>query len=322
MLVLKFATNESHTARGPGRTYSGFQPLHTTSCQTIRHDGDRQQLRPRRRPDARRPGCGAAGARSRDASRPDSSRSSKSVRVASPFSVVAMPAHLLPQLVRDVAARSATGCDSMRRGRGITTGNSATTRPGRLESSTTRSPRRTASRTLWVTNRIVSPCSLPQPLELVVQEVARHRVEGAERLVHQQDVGVLRQRARQLHPLAHPARELVRELALEPLEVDDLQQLAHPRLRRCAFGTRWSLSASSTLPCTVSHGNSAASWNMSVVRAVRPRPCPRWGGRGRRRGSAACSCRSRTRRAGRRTRRARTSSETRSSAGTASPAWP
>ena len=35
MLVLKFATNESHTARGPGSTYSGFQPLHTTSCQTI-----------------------------------------------------------------------------------------------------------------------------------------------------------------------------------------------------------------------------------------------------------------------------------------------
>ena len=35
MFVLKFSTNESHTLRGPGSTYSGFQPLHTTSCQTI-----------------------------------------------------------------------------------------------------------------------------------------------------------------------------------------------------------------------------------------------------------------------------------------------
>jgi len=33
MLVPKFSTNESHTRRGPGRTYSGFHPLHTTSCQ-------------------------------------------------------------------------------------------------------------------------------------------------------------------------------------------------------------------------------------------------------------------------------------------------
>ena len=38
----------------------------------------------------------------------------------------------------------------------MSTGNSAATRPGRLVSSTIRSPRRAASRTLWVTNRTVS----------------------------------------------------------------------------------------------------------------------------------------------------------------------
>jgi hypothetical protein len=60
-----------------------------------------------------------------------------------------------------------------------------------------------------------------------VEQVACHRVEGTERLVHEHDVGALRQGTGQLHALSHAARELVGELALEPLEVDDMQQLAH-----------------------------------------------------------------------------------------------
>ena len=77
------------------------------------------------------------------------------------------------------------------------------------------------------------PLLAPQPLDLVVQEVACHRVERAERLVHEQDVGALRQRAGELYALAHPTRQLVGELALEPFEVDDLQQLVHARPALC-----------------------------------------------------------------------------------------
>ena len=139
-----------------------------------------------------------------------------------------MAAHLLPQSVGDRRRRGrrprATRCGGAGR---CSTGNSATTRPGRLESSTTRSPRRTASRTLWVTNSTVRPVLAPEPLELVVQQVAGHGVERAERLVHEQHVGLLRERAGQLHPLAHAARQLVGQLLLEALEVDELEQLAH-----------------------------------------------------------------------------------------------
>ena len=56
------------------------------------------------------------------------------------------------------------------------------------------------------------PVARPERLELVVQQVARHRVERAERLVHQQHVGVLRERAGERDALAHAARELVRAL--------------------------------------------------------------------------------------------------------------
>ena len=41
---------------------------------------------------------------------------------------------------------------------------------------------------------------------------------------------------------------------------------AATRSRRSALGTLRSLRARSTLPATVSHGNSAESWNMSAVR--------------------------------------------------------
>ena len=82
-----------------------------------------------------------------------------------------------------------------------------------------RSPRRAASRTLWVTNSTVRLLSTGPALELVVEQVAGHRVERPERLVHQQDVGVLGERARQRHALAHAAGQLVRPLVGEAVEV-------------------------------------------------------------------------------------------------------
>ena len=163
------------------------------------------------------------------------------------------------------AVASATGPESMPRGRGIAIGNSATTRPGRLESSTTRSPSRTASRTLWVTKSTVSVVRDQIALELVVEHVARHRVERAEGLVHQQHVGLLRERARDRDALAHAAGELVGPALRERLEMHEPQQLE--RLRRAPSPeTPRKRIPISTFFCTVSHGNSADSWNISATR--------------------------------------------------------
>ena len=52
----------------------------------------------------------------------------------------------------------------------------------------------------------------PEPFGLVVEQVAGHGVEGAEGLVHEEDVGVLGEGPNQGDPLAHAARELVRPL--------------------------------------------------------------------------------------------------------------
>ena len=64
----------------------------------------------------------------------------------------------------------------------------------------------------------------PQPLELVVQQVSGHGVECTERLVHQQHVGVLRERTSEGNALAHAARELVRSAVGDPFEVNRAQQ--------------------------------------------------------------------------------------------------
>jgi hypothetical protein len=61
-------------------------------------------------------------------------------------------------------------------------------------------------------------------VELVVQHVPGHRVQRAERLVHQQHVGVLGQRTGQRDPLPHTAGKLVRSLGAEPAQVHRLEQ--------------------------------------------------------------------------------------------------
>ena len=79
------------------------------------------------------------------------------------------------------------------------------------------------------------PGARPERLELVVEQVAGHRVERAERLVHEQDVGLLRERPGERGALAHAAGELVRALVAEVLEVHHLEQLVHAAL---ALGLR------------------------------------------------------------------------------------
>src|SRR5215218_1479880 len=226
MFVLKFSTNESHTLRGPGRTYSGFQPLHTTSCQTTSTSATASsfghaaaQMRAAR--------LGPGGSTVSSWSRPDSSRSSKSVRAASPFSVVAMPAHLLSQLVGDCRGEVGHGVRLDAPGPRDHDRELGDHPPGPAREQ--HDPVTEADGLADVVGDEQDRETLlaPQSLDLVVQQVACHRVEGAEWLVHEQDVGALRQRAGQLHALPHSARQLVGQLALEPLEMDDLQQLTH-----------------------------------------------------------------------------------------------
>src|SRR2546426_4689651 len=68
-----------------------------------------------------------------------------------------------------------------------------------------------------------------QPLDQPVDHVGVHGVEPGGRLVVQQVLGLARDRAGDADPLAHPARELGREL-LRHLggEVDEAQALPHP----------------------------------------------------------------------------------------------
>jgi len=75
----------------------------------------------------------------------------------------------------------------------------------------------------------------PEPFQLLVQQVARDGVERRERLIHQEHVGVLRQRTGKSYPLLHATRQLVRAALFETVEVDPVKQLGrHPGARRVA----------------------------------------------------------------------------------------
>jgi hypothetical protein len=67
---------------------------------------------------------------------------------------------------------------------------------------------------------------LPERLQLVVQQVAGHRVERTERLVHQQYRTVQREGAGERDALPHPAGQLVRPPLRELGQVDGREQVA------------------------------------------------------------------------------------------------
>ena len=162
----------------------------------------------------------------------------------------------------------------MRRGRSIGTSKLAVTRPGRGDITTMRSPRRAASRTLWVTNTTVRPRSRDERLELLVEHVAGHRVERAERLVHQQDVGVLGEGPGQRAALAHAARQLVGTLVGEAAEVHRPTSSWSTRSRRSALGTPASRIGSSTLAAPSATGTAPTPGTSARPGPAR-RPCPR-----------------------------------------------
>ena len=193
------------------------------------------------------------------------------------FASVSMAAHLSPQSCGDLGGqirrrrrtRAAVGGEARRR-------RSRSPGPGRLDSSTTRSPSRTASRTSWVTNSTVSPTSF-QMRSISSWRMPRVMASSAPNGSSISITSASWARARAIDgPLPHPAGELVGALVGELLEVDQLQQLVHPALCGAAWARRWNFMAASTLPATVSHGNSADSWNTSPTADPRCRWCPRW----------------------------------------------
>ena len=59
--------------------------------------------------------------------------------------------------------------------------------------------------------------------ELVLELAADQRIQGAEGLVHQEDIGIGRERAAQPHPLLHAPRELVGEAVLPTVELHQVE---------------------------------------------------------------------------------------------------
>ncbi len=142
---------------------------------------------------------------------------------------------------RAAAARRTRGSVDVARGRGRSTSISATTRPGRGESTATRSARKSASSTSWVTSSTVRGSSRERAGEPVLHRGAGDRVERAEGLVEQQHRPAGQQRAQEGHALAHAAGQLGRARALELGQPEALEQRlgAPARLARAARpGTR------------------------------------------------------------------------------------
>ena len=100
-------------------------------------------------------------------------------------------------------------------------------RAGPAVSTTTRVPRNTASVMPWVTKMMVFFASSQIPQQLEVHLFARERVERAERLVHQDQLGIVHEGARDCSPLGlHAAGKLVWVLVLIATEPDQRQQVA------------------------------------------------------------------------------------------------
>ena len=118
-------------------------------------------------------------------------------------------------------------CSSPRgvRGRGRSISSTSWIRPGRGVMTSTRSPRNTASRgRMGDEHDGLAPLE-PDALQLDVHGLAGQRVERAERLVHQEERGIVDERAHERDALLHAARQLPRVAVLEALETDEVQEL-------------------------------------------------------------------------------------------------
>ena len=83
-------------------------------------------------------------------------------------------------------------------------------------------------------NTTVMRCSLARREISSCKRLPRQRVERAEWLVHQHDARLLREAARDLHPLLHAARELAGEIFADLRQAHLLQERIGTRLARGA----------------------------------------------------------------------------------------
>ena len=72
------------------------------------------------------------------------------------------------------------------------------------------------------------PPGIAQAMELVPHATAEQRVDPGRRLVEEQQRRVVDQRAGQLEPALHPAREAAGAAAADVPQVDELEHLAGP----------------------------------------------------------------------------------------------
>ena len=103
---------------------------------------------------------------------------------------------------------------------------------------------------------------------LVLHVAADQRVERAERLVEQHDLGVGGERAGQADALLHPAGQLVGIRVPPPAEAHGLEHLVRLGLRAPSFSTPWTSSPNATLSTIRRCGSSPKCWNtMLILRA-------------------------------------------------------
>ena len=134
-----------------------------------------------------------------------------------------------------------------------------------------RSPSRSASSRSWLTNRIVFLTRACSAEQLVLQLVADQRVERRERLVHQQDVRVRRERAREPDALLHAAGQFA-DIAGPPTATGRPARAA-PRRSPCALaaGSPRSSRPKPTFSATVRQGSRPNCWNTIATRSRRRR---------------------------------------------------
>ena len=125
-------------------------------------------------------------------------------------------------------------------------------RPGLGLITTILDDRNTASGIECVTNTTVFFVRRPQLQQLLVQLVAHDFIERPERLIHQQQLRINRQRPRNGNPLLHAARQLPGKFLLKAAEIHQFQIALHPLGRHppCPMIS----SGSPTFFSTVRHG--------------------------------------------------------------------
>ena len=122
----------------------------------------------------------------------------------------------------------------------------------------------------WVTNSTVLPVLVPDAQQFVLQRLARHRVERAEGLVHQQHLGIDRQRAGERHALALAARQLVRVPVGVVGEADQRQRLAGAVAAARRGAGRSAPARTPRWRARAARAAAAPSWNTSATGSTAP----------------------------------------------------